>query len=889
MACNGVKKSQRPKLIWKRGLAIVLTLVFVFSGIPFQANAAWGETVKADTTEWGTNKEKKSEAVSGYPLLIAALAKSAASLIGEQAVWGYSENLYDDTGTVKTQLQGNKGTYRNQNGDILYIDTTTGKFAPQADPNNRIQVNKGTKIYVPVKNDKITLVVSIHKNYVGTEADFLSDTLAISGIDGNLLADPKCTKIETEPTDSNYRLVTIEGYLNGTEGEILLEDVRENSIYLKNISISCETLPTVTISGTVTAAEALSADMQVVVINTTTNAQYTADITNGAYSIQVPVEDTEASYELSVSDQNFQISSGTTQYTLSSSSTDITNNLVLSKLSTITLSGKIQGIDAGYDKSNLELIFTAEGESTFTPEVKLDLQQMSYTVKLEKGTLYSVNIKGVNDYKLQTEFTGLHYEADGNLDIAMVLKDRYPITLSLSSKPDLSTLSIVYKFVHEDGLEYAFTDKAAILLRDGTYTFSLEGEFEKEAYQVSSGTTLKVDGKATSHAVTFTPVTSWSFVAGSGDFYNKSIQGGTGYYQGLWIDATLGKLVPNGATPNSAQFNAGAVIHVPVTGDCKLEVTAYQPQYALYTINGGAASTSSASTSYEYKGGEGTIDIVSTGSAYITGITIVYPEKEVEYVPQTVMPFVPGDDTDANTAFDTDQIPRASKSDSIVVQPVGQKLKITQAGGNFSGAFSAIENIGYYVFPMTTDNNHLEFDIIIHSAGSTNGDGAFMGMFTDNYAYTLGIRKGTNARAIYSKGNVASGSDYAGAGGINNTIPIATPLHIEISLKAGKPTITYTIIETGETAEVSLSIISETTAGLYYGMVISDASVTVTNMCYTKEDGTVLYNQNSCYYPEGNMPEVNEVTAKAADSREYIDITWTGTVPEDDGTYVENG
>ena len=212
-------------------------------------------------------------------------------------------------------------------------------------------------------------------------------------------------------------------------------------------------------------------------------------------------------------------------------------------------------------------------------------------------------------------------------------------------------------------------------------------------------------------------------------------------------------------------------------------------------------------------------------------------------------------------------------------------MEITQTGGAFSGAYSKIQNLGYYVFPMTTDKNRLEFDLVIHTAGSDNGDGAFIGLFTNRFAYTLGIRKGTNARAIYSKAEEEKG-DYAGAGGINNTIPLGAPMHIEVSLENGKPTITYTIIETGESAAVSLSTLADTDSGFYYGLVVSDAEVTITNMIYTNESGDILYHQNSCYYPEGSMPRVDSVTAKAADSREYIDITWTGTVPEKDGTFV---
>ncbi|MBQ2803634.1 MAG: hypothetical protein IJF07_07025, partial [Lachnospiraceae bacterium] len=165
-------------------------------------------------------------------------------------------------------------------------------------------------------------------------------------------------------------------------------------------------------------------------------------------------------------------------------------------------------------------------------------------------------------------------------------------------------------------------------------------------------------------------------------------------------------------------------------------------------------------------------------------------------------------------------------------------------------------------------------------------DGIFIGAFTNNYAYTLGIRKGTNARAIYSKGAVATGTQFAGAGGIDSTIEMGTPLHITITPTTdGKTRITYENLETGKTEAVESSVQADV-AGRYYGMVVSDANVTITNMLYKAPDGTVHYDQNACYYPMGSTPTASDVAAVAAESREYIDVTWDGTVPENDGTYV---
>ena len=117
--------------------------------------------------------------------------------------------------------------------------------------------------------------------------------------------------------------------------------------------------------------------------------------------------------------------------------------------------------------------------------------------------------------------------------------------------------------------------------------------------------------------------TSWTFAV---DF--TAIEGTTGEYNGIVVDATNGKLSPNGG--QSAQFNAGTILKVPVAGPCVLAVEGHAGQYALYTINGVQASTENAVTEVEYAGEAGYVEIVSTGSAYIKNITVTAKEAGSE-------------------------------------------------------------------------------------------------------------------------------------------------------------------------------------------------------------------------------------------------------------------
>ncbi len=548
---------------------------------------------------------------------------------------------------------------------------------------------------------------------------------------------------------------------------------------------------------------------------------------------------------------------------------------------TYVLSGSLEGLSAEELAALTAIKFTATAVSDYeVPAATIDTTNGTYSIELANGIPYTATAIGTGNKVITTTVPA--YSVDTTLNLVFEEAAVYKVTMNKSADPDLSDLSCQFVYTHEDGNVYTFTDMNAISLRDGNYTFAVTGDIDKVAYKINEGSTLTVAGSAVTHLVKFEEVTAWVF---GGTGYSKAIQSGTGYYQGLYIDATTGKLQGRGS---DAQFNTGAIINVPVKGKCTIAVTASSgPQYALYTINGVQASVEDMTTVVDYTGEAGYVQIVATGTAYLTGIAVTYPATEEGFVAQPVMPFVPEDDTDANTDHDTDDIPRASVKDTLTVQPDGQKLILSQSGGNASGKYNSISKLGYYVFPMTEDNNKLEFDITITAAGTSNGDGAFMGLFNNSYMYTLGIRKGINPRAIYSKGNETSGSDFAGAGGINNTLAIGEPLHVTITKAAdGKPTITYEMINTGEEYKVSTSTLACEETGYYYGLIVSDATVVISNMLYTAADGTVLYNQNSCYYPKGTAPVATSVSAVAAETREYIDISWEGSVTEDDGTYV---
>lgn len=805
-----------------------------------------------------------------------------------KAEWGYSETVLSSKGSTSS-IQSDTGTYTNGDKDVLYVDATSGKFQPKTDGTNRIQVNTGTKIVIPAAGDKAVIKLTVNKN-VGTDKDsILGNTLNITGSD-KVLRKMECISCVAN-SDSGYVDVEFECYLTGDEGELTL-DVKTNT-YIRNLSIECVELNKKVINGTITSKSDIPSDMQVVATNNTTGLTYTSDITvaengkSGTYSIEVPAEDEVMEYEISLSNPAYQIKSGIYKHSVSTeTAARITADLTIISLDTCTVTGKINGITDGYDTEGFGLVFTTTEDTDYVPEVTVNTDTWEYTAKFEKGVSYSVAVDGANDYEVTSTSTGIKYSEDAILDITVGLKPTYAVTVSLPEEPDLTGKNVQYIYMNnDDGYRYVFTDKDAIKLRDGSYTLTLGGDFLALPYKVKSGNTVTVKGASASHKLTFEQVTSWSFKSNDGDYYDDNIQGTTGYYNGLAIDATKGKLVPNGSTPNSAQFTTGAKITIPVSGKCTISVKSYAPAstYALYTIAGEPASKDDVTTVYNYEDeSEGTVEIVSTGSAYIVSISIVYAAKDVEYNEQPAMPKT----YDYGTAS------------NLVVQPEGQKLVLTQTGGtlnttaNKDGSTNINNTVSFFGFDETSDINMLTADITITECGSSNTNGIFFGAFNKNYIDTLGIRNCNALKMIYSK----KPTDLAGASGkADATIPVGTVVTFTV-VKTDEGIVIEAAPKGGESKQVVYSYSSsdnlllntdKINTAVSYGFVLAGVKATIQNMKYIAQDGTVLYDQNKCYNAVGTAPVVKEVTAKAAYTRDYITVSWTDEVPaEGDGLYV---
>ena len=789
------------------------------------------------------------------------------------AEWNYSNGTISDSGS-NTQIYNKTGKYTNKDGDVLYIDASkeNGAAFKLDSSYSRIQLNKGVEINVPVVGDKAVITLLLSKNYTGTTTeDILTDSMISINDNSNLLY-KKCTS--NEKYDDNYRKIEITCYLSGAEGEItVISNVAKN--YLQSLSIQCEELEKTSIKGTITSSSAIPDGTSVVAVNKTTGLQYSGIISDNMYSVEVPVEDEEMEYELSISNPAYIITSGITSVKVSKeASGQVTADITIMKLSTKMVTGNITGITDEYDVSQLGVSFLTDADTEYVPEVDMAADKKSYSARVEKGVTYNVVLTGADDYEITSAHSGVSYTEDGVLDITAGLKPTYAVTLNLPDKPDLTGKNIIYTYTNKDNSRYtySFDSKDNIRLREGSYTLTIGGDFIAQPYKLKSGADITVKSGEVTQKVIFEQITSWSFVSGSGDYFNKTIQNNTGYYNGLYIDASTGKLAASG---DKAQFNGGTKIVVPVTGRCTVSVEAYSGMYALYTIGGEAASTTTAVSSYRYDSKEaGTVEIVSTGGdAYIKSISVVYDAKEVEYVKQPKMPVITG------------------STDSLVVQPEGQRLKLTQTGGTLSADKTNISStVSYYGFEETADINKLSADIIINSCGNSSSNGLFFGAYDGSMIATAGIRKSTELKQIYYKGT----SEPVGAGSaLSGTVAVGTMVHFEM-VKTDEG-LAISVTPKGQTEQqlvykytsTELFKTDKAATAVSYGFVLAGVEATIKNMKYEAADGKVLYDQNKCYKAEGTAPEIDTVTAIGSDTREYIDVSWTNKVEADgDGLYV---
>lgn len=815
-------------------------------------------------------------------------------------VWIHGTNLSDNTSKwdyqytnegKKVSIQGTKAgevaSISPSSANKLYINANGGKYEQaNTDANKRIQVNQNTQIYIPLKSEKSIVKISAKTNTLdGFNALFELGSVMMD-YPLNFLGMESDNVSENGTSDSGYNIFTFEAY---PEYDCELQAVAKANTYLKFISVEKVELPKNTISGTVTSSTALTEGMQVVLKNKSTGIEYKGTIgVDGSYSVEVPYESDKADFEVSVSDDEFIMTSDTGLVTLDGSN-KANFNITLIKLSTVTVSGTVTGFDNDYDISEFALTFTAQVDSEFTPQVNFNSESKTYTAKLAKGVAYKVGITGAPDYQVSSPSDNVTYTESSSQDITVTKKTTYGVTLNLPDELKNSGKSFTYKYVNrEDDRTYSFSDSAAVALRDGAYDFSIDG-LNELPYDLVNGKSVTVKGASVTQTVTVKDVTVWNLYNPNdgSEYFNTTVQNKTGYFKGMYIDASDSangaKLAGDGSR---AQFNPGTYVTIPVTGPCKVVVTGYSAASCLYTIGVSdldkiTAATDSVTSTYSYTGdAPATVKIACTAikgdttgkdKAYLKSIEVIY-EKIVPIKEQTVMPVASGN------------------TDNLTVTPEGQKLTVKNAGGSM-GSSTISSGVSYYGFPATTDNNILEADVVIKDCSNSTNYGIFFGGYNGGSIATVGIRSKTGLRGILSKSKAGD----ANASGTNTVITEGQKVHFTVQ-KTDEGLVITSTPKGGETntdtykygdSGVYLMKASGKDTSMSYGFVVSGCTAVITNMVYKKADGTVLYDQNDCYYTDGVAPVVSNVTATAATTRDYIEVNWeASTEAEGDGMYV---
>lgn len=236
-------------------------------------------------------------------------------------------------------------------------------------------------------------------------------------------------------------------------------------------------------------------------------------------------------------------------------------------------------------------------------------------------------------------------------------------------------------------------------------------------------------------------------------------------------------------------------------------------------------------------------------SCYLHKITVTNEAEETEITQQAAMP----------------------AAVNLTATPTGQRLTLSQTGGSFATGSPLSDTVGYYGFPATDGIYTLEADVTVTECDNSSAHGVFLGAFdtqaTSKMVAVAGIRGNTNLRgiAVNDSGNLSATQ-------IDATIEAGQTIHIKADKTAEDLLVTMTT-EDGTDYTATLNYTNSDSCQL--GLILADATATVTNMVYTRGSSEVLYDQNLCYSAVGQAPEITSVQANLSETREAIVVSWT--------------
>lgn len=605
--------------------------------------------------------------------------------------------------------------------------------------------------------------------------------------------------------------------------------------YLHSITAETITPPQVaTVSGTVTATTSNSVDGQTLVFTDETGNTAKTQITAGEYTVALPVGHT---YTVSFKNSDiYEITGGgTIDLTSATDGSTATNNISYKVI---------------WDTSK-NFTFTI-GDTTFTVTPG-DSSSKDFSVGASGGN-GSVELATTNTAIIWANLEGA---GSGNLRSDSITNVSDNVTYKISD----NTVTFTYKDTESSPKEYS------IQVKDNSASGKPHADGQKKTYDFG-------DGSVVSNLYTG----NYSIKGGASVNSTDGLVTVTGNNRIRYNDASHGIMMGNSDE-----------ISVKVAGNAKIELELCSFTVADSTFDvsvaGGSGtvdpesivaqvSTDGDTASFEYTGEAATLTFTYTGSGsgYLHAMSVTNELPETDITEQEEMP-------DIRDYGDTD---------GMKVNAQGQRLTLSQEGGRLATGAALPNDVGYYGFDATAACNRLEADVIVNSCGNSSANGVFFGAFNGEAIETIGIRNSTNLRGIYSNAS----SQISARGEQNVTITSGQKVHFTAEKTQNGFVITATP-EGGETYTVESSdsdaLFNKDVAGaeISFGFILANASVTVTNMKYCDADGDLLYDQNACYEPIGEVPVVTSVQANIADTRDAIIVTW-GSKEEayGDGRYV---
>ena len=381
---------------------------------------------------------------------------------------------------------------------------------------------------------------------------------------------------------------------------------------------------------------------------------------SGSYSLKVPAGYT---YSLSLGNANGYIITNGASIALA---TDATHEIAIKKVITNVLSGTVTGLTSA-QLAKVSLTLTPNVAKIFVPVAVINSLAGTYSVSIEPNCKYKIAATGLNDYYITVDT--INIKGDSVRSINFAAKPLYPITITADGLNDTQKAALATTFtnLNESGYTYTFTGLSGISLRDGVYKISCTG---LDAYPLQLGATsnLKVTGAATSKALSFAPVTDWSF----DDAIITS--GTTTSYKGMLFTGTVSNQIASGHLVLTGTGTA----QVPVNPGQKVVITYYYSAKFI-VVAGDTVKTSSGSTSileskeYTYSGVvPGYITITN-----VTGTTTYLPDVKVA----TTLPYSATITVGTGKNYQT--INDALSAARAMVRPSKQRVKIVVDPGNY--------------------------------------------------------------------------------------------------------------------------------------------------------------------------------------------------------------